>query len=292
MDWQSQLISIYLTVCDLLKNGVSESSRRFSNNSHYAFTDEEAISLYLFGIISGHTTIKNIYNYTNSHLREWFPQLGGYEAFSYRLNRISDGFVALCERLVEQRQDAETVNAVDWVVDSLPIILAGPKRSSRGKSAADLANKGYCASKDLYFYGVKLHLVGIVRPTTIPLPSFMGIAPASESDNQMLKQVSHQLYNGRIFADKAYADGGHKKVLLEDQNTKLLTPIKKVKNLFSFPGADTFSRWVSSIRQPIESFFNWLQEKTKIQNASKVRSSAGLKVHIFGRFAAAMLCLA
>ena len=40
---------------------------------------------------------------------------------------------------------------------------------------------------------------------------------------------------------------------------------------------------VSSVRQPIESFFNWLNEKTQIQKASKVRSSKGLLVHILGR---------
>jgi hypothetical protein len=49
---------------------------------------------------------------------------------------------------------------------------------------------------------------------------------------------------------------------------------------------------VSRIRQPIESLFSWIREKTGIQTASKMRSSEGLMVHAFGRFAAAMLLLA
>ena len=142
----------------------------------------------------------------------------------------------------------------------------------------------------LYFYGVKIHLVGQVRESTIPFPCFFGVAPASENDNQMLKQIAPKLSNGRLFCDKAYCDAEHKKLLL-GQNIELLTPIKKIKNQYSFPGYETFSRWVSSVRQPIESFFNWIQEKTKIQNASKVRSTNGLKVHIFGRIAAALLCM-
>jgi hypothetical protein len=52
------------------------------------------------------------------------------------------------------------------------------------------------------------------------------------------------------------------------------------------------SNAISSIRQPIESFFNWLEQKTSIQMASKVRSLAGLMVHVFGRIAAALYCLA
>jgi hypothetical protein len=286
MDWQSQLISTYLTVCDMWKKGICEAVRRFSNHSDFALADEEVVTLYLFGILSGCTTIRGIYNYADRHLREWFPNLGGYEAFNYRLNKISAGFVGLCEKLVHTRQSVFTE---EWVVDSLPIILAGPKRSGRARVATELADKGFCASKDLYFYGVKLHCVGAIQPSTIPLPCFVGLAPASANDHRMFEQISSELHNGRVFGDKAYADTDHKKQLSQDQNVELLTPIKKIKNLFSFPGGDSFSSWISSVRQPIESFFNWLQEKTKIQYASKVRSYSGLLVHIFGRIAASLL---
>ena len=48
---------------------------------------------------------------------------------------------------------------------------------------------------------------------------------------------------------------------------------------------------VSRIRQPMESLFNWIDEKTGIQTASKVRSTQGLLVHVYGKLAAAMLLL-
>ena len=169
--------------------------------------------------------------------------------------------------------------------------MAGPKRSGRARVATDIADKGFCASKDLYFYGVKIHCVGQLKPGTIPMPSFIGLAPASASDHRMFEQVSTEIFNGKAFGDKAYADADHKTRLEQLQNVQLLTPIKKTKGLFSFAGPDTFSTWVSAIRQPIESFFNWIQEKTKLQNASKVRSTPGLIVHIFGKFAAAILLL-
>lgn len=54
---------------------------------------------------------------------------------------------------------------------------------------------------------------------------------------------------------------------------------------------EPFSKTVSKIRQPIESFFNWLIEKTDIQRASKVRSTKGLLVHVFGKMAAAFIGL-
>ena len=48
---------------------------------------------------------------------------------------------------------------------------------------------------------------------------------------------------------------------------------------------------VSVVRQPIESLFNWLIEKTDFQRASKVRSTKGLIVHVFGKIAAAFIYL-
>jgi hypothetical protein len=50
-----------------------------------------------------------------------------------------------------------------------------------------------------------------------------------------------------------------------------------------------FSCAVSAVRQPVESLFNWLNEKTALQQESKVRSTAGLLVHVFAKIAAAFI---
>ncbi len=69
----------------------------------------------------------------------------------------------------------------------------------------------------------------------------------------------------------------------------MMTPVKKPKSQVHLNAADAWlSRAVSRVRQPIESLFNWIEEKTGIEMASKVRSSQGLLVHVFGRLAAAM----
>ena len=120
------------------------------------------------------------------------------------------------------------------------------------------------------------------------------MAPASNHDQRVFEQVSPDLEGGgvKIFADKAYSDESHVNQLAEEQNVKLLTlRYKKIKDTFQFKGGDTFSQWVSSVRGPIESLFNWIQvnwiqEKTKIQNASKVRSENGLITHVSARMAA------
>ena len=84
-----------------------------------------------------------------------------------------------------------------------------------------------------------------------------------------------------------------KERLSEEQNLDMLTPVKRKKGQEHLSAAEKlFSAAVSRVRQPIESLFNWIDEKTGIQCASKVRSYQGLLVHAFGRLAAAMLLLA
>ena len=49
--------------------------------------------------------------------------------------------------------------------------------------------------------------------------------------------------------------------------------------------------FVSSVCQPIECFFNWINRLTDIQTASMLRSLSGLLFQLFGRIAAALAAL-
>ncbi len=73
------------------------------------------------------------------------------------------------------------------------------------------------------------------------------------------------------FADKAYQI--EKAPIHPEHSITLCTPVKKAKGQVFLEAADQWlSTAISKVRQPIESFFNWVNEKTGIQMASKVRS--------------------
>ena len=158
--------------------------------------------------------------------------------------------------------------------------------------APELANKGYCASKGEYYYGVKLHVLGLRRPGTLPLPTYPGLTPACDHDLTAFRQIAPQIQGGELYVDKAYADQLLKQTCQTEQDLMMLTPIKDARGRAYLDAADQlWSTAVSRVRQPIESLFNWIEQKTGIQRASKVRSSNGLLVHVFGRLAAAMWLL-
>ena len=149
----------------------------------------------------------------------------------------------------------------------------------------------------MYYFGLKLHALAYHRPNHLPFPENIVITPASEHDLNVHRQNWSNIPNRTFYGDKIYCDAELLKDMESSCNSRILTPVKAVKNQPEVlrqrdkAANDIYSRAVSSVRQPIESLFNWIIEKTDIQRASKVRSTKGLLVHVFGRIAAAFIYL-
>jgi hypothetical protein len=234
--------------------------------------------------------LTEVHDYTKRYLSSWFPSLPAYATFVTRLNRMSAVFPHLAADLLQRVGRQGAVEDIS-VLDSFPIMLCSAKR--QGKVGREYVDKGYCATKGVHYWGVKLHSLNFHRPGKLPLPECLQVPPASENDLTAMRQKLESLEGRAVFADKAYADKGVQKVM-EEQKSELLTPVKLVKGecqkvrQFKKAADGLFSTAVSRIRQPIESFFNWLNELYGLQNGSKIRSYKGLIIHIFGKIAAAL----
>ena len=95
------------------------------------------------------------------------------------------------------------------------------------------------------------------------MPDRIGPTAGSKNDLTALRQVLPVLEGGALYGDKAYVDSSLRGRLSEQQNLELLTPPKKSKGQTCLSAADKLlSEAISRIRQPIESLFNWIDEKT------------------------------
>lgn len=153
-----------------------------------------------------------------------------------------------------------------------------------------MADQGFCSTKRSYYYGVKLHVIALRRSGQLPLPALLHVTRAPRHDLTALRRLWPDLGSGYLFGDKAYADEATRKSLAE-RGTHLVTPHKRRRNEPATATPALWSRFVSSIRQPLESLFGWLIQRTDIQNASMVRSTEGLLVHCYGKLAVACLLL-
>ena len=279
---ENQLIQLYVWVCAIYDKHSVLKVQRMSNNHQPAFTDQELVTVYLFGHLQGHFSQRRLYHYICGHWLAWFPDLPSYQAFNYRLNHLGPAFAWLLEELLSDLASTAS-GTTDFVLDSLPIILAKGTRADGAKIAREVANKGYCASKKLYYHGVKLHVLGRRRPQHLPLPEALALTAAAVHDLTALRQEIEPPSFGALFADKAYKDETTKADLAARQ-VELCTPDKRQRG-DETDGAwrSLWSRFVSAMRQPIESFFNWLIQRAGLQDASRVRSTKGLLVHCYGK---------
>jgi len=296
-DKKSKLVSIYQYVCDLHDSEWKYVCQRYSNNSKPEFTDQEIMTIYLFTTSQQrYYSIKEIHTFAKEYLLSWFPKLPSYQQFNIRLNRLEGAIQKVVSNLTSDFLPEGCDQGVS-LVDSLPIITCKGRNRS-GKVALELTDKGYCSTKNMFYHGMKLHALSFRRKGRIPFPEHLLCTPTSVNDLEAFKLAFGDSLNDRIvFGDKSYCD---KDYFLEKEatsNLTMFTPHKNVKGesdvirMREQASNDLFSKAVSTVSQPIESFFNWLNEKTKIQNAQKVRSTKGLLMHIFGRIAAAFIYL-
>lgn len=287
---QTNLIKLYCAVCDN-HSIIEEKNQRFSNNRFPKFTDEECITAYLWGKMEGRLTRKDVYTFIRDYWHDAFPDLPSYQAFCRRLNNLVPALQALAE-VWSGVLCANFEDSVQYIVDSCPIIVAKQARSGFAKVAREYCDKSYNSSRKEYYYGVKLHAVVVRRPGQLPIAEILMLSKASTYDLTAAKDIllnSPLRHHGFLLADKAYIDSGWKEEL-EHLGIRLITPRKRAKGERYISG-DAYSTAVSEKRQPIESFFNWINNRFHIQRASFARSFAGLLFHVFSAIAASLFYL-
>ena len=189
---QVKIIAIYMYISELYEMELQYACQRFSNNSSPKFTDQELMTIYLFATTEQKCRqVLDVYLFAKHYLHSWFPKLPSYQAFNNRLNRLSDAFKTLAVGLI-------TCNIPDdcdlktSLIDSMPIVTC-KGRNRKAKVAREIVDKGWCSTKNMYYFGLKLHLLGFRRPGTIPFPESIVMTGASENDLTAFKRNNYSI---------------------------------------------------------------------------------------------------
>lgn len=110
------------------------------------------------------------------------------------------------------------------IVDSMPIVICKGK-NREGKVATEITSKGYCSTKNMYYYGMKLHMVGQQRKGTVPFSEIIALASASENDLTVFKAEYMPSVRKTVLANKVYSDFSFFNV---SYTIKVLTPHKEI----------------------------------------------------------------
>jgi len=155
MDAQYTLVRIYLFVCRHYRGRLAATVQRQSNNDQPDFTDEEVLTIYLFGLFKNRETISEIHEYAEDHFSDWFPNLPSYQSYNRRLNRLKAVFSPLVEKALGEIDCDELGETMLRIADSMPIMMAKGQRASQATVASERSpDVGYCSSKDTFYHGV------------------------------------------------------------------------------------------------------------------------------------------
>ncbi len=286
----SLLIWLYVEISELFSQSeLPLFTTRFSPNKIPYFTDAELFTCGIFAELVRGADKKAGFNYIKEHYNDWFPALPSYEVYNRKLNKYHEALVYIFKVFRRKYGDANQGLAM---IDTAPIEVCQAQHSHQSKAAQPFVSKGYCAAKKKFYIGAKLQIVAQGRAQKLPLPVEFSLASASIHDLEIAKETlpDSELENIDLYVDKAYKDRQFQLELFETKKINVKTPIKKRKgqtHLTLFQQAKNSIH--SSIRQPIDTLFGWIQKKTGIQNASKVRSPNGLFYHVTAKMIAALI---
>ncbi len=142
-----------------------------------------------------------------------------------RLHRITkDVWNIVLETLATKFAKHNVEN--EFIVDSCPVYACKLARQNQTKLYGEKEFMGYCAAKQEFFIGLKLHLVADVNAN----PTKMLLRPARKSDIGSFRMFDLDLpVNSVIFADKAYNDYRYEDRLIHEKQVHLM-PIRKVNS--------------------------------------------------------------
>ena len=213
------------------------------------FSDSEVITLLLamdFVPFPGET---QFLGFIRANYLALFPRLPDQSQF----NRRARALRLLLEELrrfwlhqlavTEERQ---------FLLDTKPVPVVGYKRSKRRSDFRGSADYGYCASRNMHYFGYKL-----VSITTLNgLPVVYDLVPASTDERLAAEAVLDYLAGCAIYGDKGFI-GEEWQLQIYEQTGNRIWTVKRENMHEQNPKA--FDRWLNSIRERIEGAFNEIQ---------------------------------
>jgi len=235
MDRYDFIITVYCLVCDYYQMVKSQHKLR-RGGFPPALTDEEVITIEICGEYFKLNSDCDIFEYFRAHYQADFPQLKDRTLFVRQAASLWQVKTAIQRLLVIRSGQADDpVQAID----TLPLPVCGYTRAPRDRCFKPDADYGYCAAKQLAYYGFKLGL----RITRSGMITAYPLFPVRPHDIQFPDELVEG-YSGLVPADKGFIDAFRHALLSERQGVTIITPARKnMTETVSFHTRQVCQRW-------------------------------------------------
>ena len=253
MERDDFIITVYLLVCDLY----AEFRQRYRGQRLLrqggfapALTDEEVMTIELCGEYFKLHSDQDIFDYFYCHYRHFFPQLRDRPAFVRQAANLWQVKLFIQQRLVQLSGAADDpVQAID----TLPLPVCQWVRGVRDRCFAGEADYGYCATKEMHYYGFKLGL----RIARCGMITNFPLLAARPHDIQHLDTLVEE-FKGVVPADKGFIDAA-RQAALQEQGVVVVTRERKNSRQTS-PHPKALQKSCSRWRKKVETVGSQLSE--------------------------------
>jgi hypothetical protein len=243
------IIEVYCIVEEELKKIQCGSKLRTKGYSP-KLSDEEVLTMEIAGEYLRLSKDKQIWSYFKTHYKTWFPNIGTRETFIRQSANLHELKRVIHKELI---QSTKSCDENMYIADSFPIPPHIKSRAYSGRNFKKEADYGYCASKDLHYYGFKGMFIINSQGVVVDLD----IAPANTDDRAILKGFS--MSNCILLGDKGFLCKELKQDL-QDYNVNLLTPSRK-----NAKKPNILPEWFYKTRRRIETVIGQFTDRFSIQ---------------------------
>ncbi len=213
-----------------------------------------------------------------NHWRE-FPKLLDQSQYNRRARGLGPVLEALRQDWVRLLGGAGEHHLL---LDTKPVPVMGYTRSKLRSEFAGRAAYGYCAARQMHYFGYKL-----VSLTTLEgLPVVYDLVPANLDERDAAEAILYRVQDCDIFADKGFIGDGWQREIHAQSGNRLWTP-KRINQTQQNPPA--FDQLLKRIRERIEATFHQLQNTGRHLEHLLAKSVDGLVTRVIAKVSALVL---
>jgi hypothetical protein len=243
------------------------------------FSDSEVITLMLAQDFIPYPGENQFIGYIKANYFDLFPKLVTQSQFNRRARNL--------RFLVEEMRrywlrDLGFLSRGDLLLDTKPIPVMGYKRSKKKSDFAGSANYGYCASRNLKYFGYKL--VSVCTMEGIPL--VYELVPANTDERLAGESILYSLRGCHIYADKGFIGEDWQEKIFRHTRNRIFTT-KRANQKKQNP--IEFDRWLNSVRERIEGVFHEIQNTGRNIERLLAKTVIGLTTRVIAKVTSHLL---
>jgi Transposase DDE domain len=243
------------------------------------FSDSEMLTLMVAQEFMPYPGETQFVAYIRANYRREFPKLLDQSQYNRRARGLGPLLEALRQDWVRLLGGAAEHHLL---LDTKPVPVMGYTRSKRRSDFAGRAAYGYCAARQMHYFGYKL-----VSLTTLDgLPVVYDLVPANLDERDAAEAVIDRVQDCDIFADKGFLGDAWQRDVHVQSGNRIWTP-KRVNQTQQNPLA--FDQLLKRVRERIEATFHQLQNTGRHLEHLLAKSVHGLVTRVIAKVSALVL---